>query len=209
MPAMRETKVKPVWSLEEFFRNSVSSAMARQGLSADDHTAYYVVNLLTLFARSEVLYDGSPEGRWLKPLALFLAEATEAPTEDERNFALQRIGDISLFIAGFFGEALARRQVDVDYYVRMGGSAYGSLSERVRGSMRGRIYTAVFAELASKFQDFVDVLTEVRDEARGNDDIDILRLYDVWLKTGSKRAERTLRRLGIEPNRTLDSMRRH
>ncbi|MFO7285784.1 MAG: hypothetical protein LOD94_00715 [Gammaproteobacteria bacterium] len=209
MPAMRETKVKPVWSLEEFFRNSVSSAMARQGLSADDHTAYYVVNLLTLFARSEVLYDGSPEGRWLKPLALFLAEATEAPTEDERNFALQRIGDISLFIAGFFGEALARRQVDVDYYVRMGGSAYGSLSERVRGSMRGRIYTAVFAELASKFQDFVDVLTEVRDEARGNDDIDILRLYEVWLKTGSKRAERTLRRLGIEPNHALDAMSRH
>ncbi len=209
METTRDTKVKPVASLEEFFRSSVSSAMSRQGLSADDHTAYYVVNLLTLFARSEVLYEGSEETRTLKPLALILAEAAEARTAEERNFALQRIGDISLFIAGFFGESLARRQVDVDYYVRMGGSAYSSLSERVRGSVRGQIFTAVFAELASKFQDFVDVLTEVRDEARGNDDIDILRLYDVWLKTGSKRAERTLRRLGIEPNRTLDSMRRH
>src|SRR5690606_26257217 len=122
----------------------------------------------------EVLYDGSDEGRTLKPLALLLAEAMEAPTVEERNFALQRIGDISLFVAGFFGESLARRQVDVDYYIRMGGSAYGSLSERVKGSVRGRVYTAVFAELAAKFQDFVDVLTEIRDEARGNDDIDIL-----------------------------------
>lgn len=209
METTRDTKVKPVVSLEEFFRNSVSSAMSRQGVSADDHTEYYVVNLLTLFARSEVLYEGSDEGRTLKPLALILAEAMEARTAEERNFALQRIGDISLFIAGFFGESLARRQVDVDYYVRMGGSAYGSLSEHIRGSVRGQIFTAVFAELAAKFRDFVDVLTEVRDEARGNDDIDILRLYDVWLKTGSKRAERTLRRLGIEPNRTLDGMRQH
>ena len=209
MEARRDAKVKPVVSLEEFFRNSVSSAMHRQGISADDHTAYYVVNLLTLFARSEVLYEGSDEGPTLKPLALILAEAMEARTAEERNFALQRIGDISLFIAGFFGESLARRQVGLDYYVRMGGSAYGSLSERVRGSVRGQVFTAVFAELAAKFQDFVDVLSEVRDEARGNDDVDILRVYDTWLRTGSKRAERMLRRLGIEPNRAFDNMSRH
>jgi hypothetical protein len=209
METRRNKKVRAVRSLEEFFRNSVSSAMDRQGLSADDHTSYYVVNLLTLFARSEVLYEGAGEGRTLKPLALILAEAMEARTAEERNFALQRIGDISLFIAGFFGESLARRQVDIDYYVRMGGSAYGSLSECVRGSVRGRVFAAVFAELASKFQDFVDVLTEVRDESRGSDDVDILRLYDVWLRTGSKRAERTLRRLGIEPNQALDGMSRH
>jgi len=209
MRTRHHTRVTPVKSLQEFFRNSVCSAMDRQGVDADDHTAYYVVNLLTLFARSEVLYEGSGESRTLKPLALILAEALEAQSVEERNFALQRIGDISLFVAGFFGESLSRRHVDIDYYVRMGGSAYGSLSENVRGSVRGQAFTPVFAELASKFQDFVDVLTEVRDEARGNDDVDVLRLYEVWLKTGSKRAERVLRRLGIEPNQALDAMSRH
>lgn len=209
MATRGEMKVKAVHSLEEFFRNSVSSAMNRQQLSADAHTAYYVVNLLTLFARAEVLYEGSGENRTLKPLALILAEAMEATTAAERNFALQRIGDISLFVAGFFGESLARRQVGIDYYVQMGGAAYGSLAERVRGSVRGQVFTAVFAELAAKFQDFVDVLTEVRDATRGADDVDILRLYDAWLRTGSKRAERALRRLGIEPNKTLDGARRH
>ena len=112
-------------------------------------------------------------------------------------------------MAGFFGESLGRKQVDIDYYIFMGGSAYSSLSESIRGSVRGQAHTAVFAELGAKFQDFVDVLTEVRDEARGNDDVDVLRLYEVWLKTGSARAARMLRRLGIEPNQALDGATRH
>ena len=36
--------------------------MAKQGVAADDHTAYYVVNLLTLFARHETLYDHGQAG---------------------------------------------------------------------------------------------------------------------------------------------------
>lgn len=209
MQSTHETRVRPVRSLQEFFRDSVYDAMDRQGVAAEDHTAYYVVNLLTLFARSEALYEGTDEGAPLKPLALLLADAVEARSAEERNFALQRLGDISLFVAGFFSESLARRQVDVDYYVRMGGSAYSSLSESVRGSFRGQVYTSVFAELASKFQDFVDVLGDVRDEARGNDDHDVLRLYEVWLKTGSERAARLLRKLGVEPTRTPDATKRH
>ncbi|MBN1237933.1 MAG: hypothetical protein JXB36_05500 [Gammaproteobacteria bacterium] len=200
-------RVRTVKSLQEFFRESVSSAMDKQGLDADDHTAYYVVNLLTLFARSEAFYEG--EGQPLRPLALMLADAVDASSPEERNFVLQRVGDISLFVAGFFGESLAEKQVDIDYYVTMGGSAYSSLSVSIRGSVRGQAYTAVFAELGAKFQDFVDVLTEVRDEARGNDVVDVLRLYEVWLKTGSRRAARMLRRLGIEPNQALDGTTRH
>src|SRR5690554_5929518 len=184
MRARQDTRVEPVRSLQEFFKDSVCSAMTRQGVAADDHTAYYVVNLLTLFARSEVLYDGAGDGRSLKPLAAILAEAAEAEKAEEQNFALQRVGDISLFIAGFFAESLDRKPVDIDYYVNVGGSAYSSLSERVRGSVRGRVFASVFAELGVKFQDFVDVLMEVRDDARGHHDTDVLRLYELWLKTG-------------------------
>jgi hypothetical protein len=200
-------RVRAVRSLQEFFKNSVSTAMDKQGVDADDLTAYYVVNLLTLYARSEALYEGG--GQPLKPLALMLAEAVDASSVEERNYALQRVGDISLFVAGFFGESLADKQVDIDYYVSMGGSAYSSLSGYVRGSVRGQAYTSVFAELGAKFQDFVDVLTEVRDEARGNDVVDVLRLYEVWLRTGSTRAARMLRRLGIEPNQALDGTTHH
>jgi len=53
------------------------------------------------------------------------------------------------------------------------------------------------------------VLAEIRDSARSADDHDILRLYEVWLKTRSQRAARLLRSRGIEPNTSLDATTRH
>ena len=205
----RSERVRPVASLQEFFKDSVSHAMRRQRVEVQDHTAYYVVNLLTLFSRSEALYERTSSGVGLKPLALMLADAAESSDPRERNFVLQRLGDVSLFIAGFFADSLARKPVDMDYYVRMGGSAYGSLCESVRGTLKGEAFGSIFAELSGKFQNVVDVLNDVRDEARSRQDRDVLRLYESWLRTGSKRAERLLRDLGIEPNSSLDSDARH
>lgn len=193
-------RITPVKSLQEFFKNSVDRAMDRQGVSADEHTAYYVVNLLTLFARSESLYDETENGLELKPVAKVLAEAIDCERTEVRNHALQRVGDVSLFLAGFMAESLARRLVDVDYYIFMGGAAYGQLSASVRGSLRGEAFAGVYAELAEKFPVFVDVLADVRDEASGTE-LDTLRMYEIWRRTGSKRAERILRARGIEPAR--------
>lgn len=208
MRSGRYERIKPVTSLREFFKSSVDAAMDRQGLSADEHTAYYVVNLLTLFARSESLFDKTENGLELKPVAKILAESVDAQRADERNFALQRVGDVSLFIAGFLSDGLAKKLVDVDYYVFMGGTAYGTLSESVKGSKRGVLFSSVFAELSAKFQDFVDVLMDIREEASGTQ-TDVLRLYELWLKTGSPRAARALRAHGIEPNENTDGDTRH
>jgi hypothetical protein len=202
-------EVEPVGSLQEFFHGAVTEAMSRHGLRAGELTAYYIVNVLSLFARSDELFDPGAGRFGLKPIALMLAEARAAPRADLRNGTLQRIGDVSLFIAGFFSDSLARRLVDVDYYVKMGGSAYGSLADHIRGSARGRAFGEVFSELAHKFQDFVDVLHEVREEAMTHRDPDVLRLYELWLRTGSARAERQLRKIGIEPNRALNAETRH
>lgn len=201
-------QVRPVVSLQEFFKDSVAAAMQKQGVAADDHTAYYVVNLLTLFARHEALYERSKTGPGLQPLALLLAEAAEAPDRDARNAVLRRVGDTSLFVAGFLGDGFARKLVDVDYYIDMGGAAYGRLSDGVRGTLQGRALSAVFAELAEKFRDFVDVLTEIRASGTAAA-LDVLRLYEVWLKTGSRRAALLLREHGIEPNATLNAATRH
>ena len=50
-----------------------------------------------------------------KPLALMLGEALEAPTHEARFRGLQRLGDVSLFIAGFFAQGFARKLVDITY----------------------------------------------------------------------------------------------
>ena len=195
----RNDTVVQVHNLADYFRTSIDSVISRQGVDVDPHAAHYVVNLLTLFSRSEELYEDRGERYGLRPLALMMADAAEARSVAERNYALQRIGDVALFISGFFADSLANKAVDVDYYIYMGGSAYGSLSVEVRRTFRGRAFAAIYRELAEKFQVLVDVLNEVRDEARGESDRDLLRTYEVWLKTGSQRAKTLLAENGIVP----------
>ena len=195
----RNDRVVQVQNLADYFRTSIDGVISRQGVEVDPHAAHYVVNLLTLFSRSEEFFEDYGESYGLRPLALMMADAAEARSAAERNYALQRIGDVALFISGFFADSLANKAVDVDYYIYMGGSAYGSLSEEARRTFRGRAFADVYRELAEKFQVLVDVLNEVRDEARGESDLDLLRTYEIWLKTGSQRAKNLLADNGIVP----------
>jgi hypothetical protein len=188
-----------VRNLREFFRDSLHDALVRQRASVADHTEAYVVNLLTMFSRTEALFEPTPMGPRLRPLALMLAEAVEAPTAEHRSRSLQRLGDVSLFVAGFFSQGFARRLVDVDYHIAMGGRAYGTLAETCRESMRGKALSAVFGELAAKFQRFVDALNDVSEMSHKHDHRDVMRQYEIWLKTGSPRAAGILRGLGVDP----------
>jgi len=194
-------RVVRVHNLQEYFHESISDVVARQRVEIDPHAAHYVVNLLTIFSRSNELYEEHAEHYGLQPLALMLAEAANTDRLDHRSYLLQRIGDVALFIAGFFADGLAGKAVDIDYYIYMGGNAYGSLSEEIRSTFRGRAFAPVYRELAAKFQVLVDVLNEVADGARGSSDVDLLRAYEVWLKTGSRRAAALLRQSGVEPLR--------
>ncbi len=202
-------RVVPVHNLKDYFRSSIEGVISKQGVEVDLHATHYVVNLLTLFSRSEELYQDDGETYGLRPLALMLADAAVAPSAMERNYSLQRIGDVALFIAGFFADSLVSKPVDIDYYIHMGGNAYGSLSEEVRGTFRGDTFANTYKELAINFQILVDVLNEVRDDARQESDIDLLRTYEIWLKTGSRRAKGLLRQHGVVPISDSSKMRRH
>ncbi len=192
-------RVMPVYNLRDYFRTSIGDVIADQGVDVDPHATHYVVNMMTLFSRSDQFYQDDGETYSLKPLALMLADAADAPNTEQRNQTLQRLGDVALFISGFFVESLANKAVDIDYYMTMGENAYGSLSEEVRGTFRGNAFADVYRELATKFQILIDVLHEVRDSARAESDVNLLRTYEIWLKTGSRRAENLLRQQGIVP----------
>jgi len=194
-------RVLPVANLREFFKDTLHGALLRQRVSVGDQTEHYVVNLLTLFARSEALYECTPEGLRLKPLVAMLCEALEAPQgTPERHRSLQRLGDVSLFVAGFFAQGFATKLIDVDYHIAMGGRAYGALAQATAHGRR-RALAAVFAELSQKFQPMVDALNEVSEGAGAHSDANILRLYEIWLKTGSARCYAHLKRLGVDPTR--------
>jgi hypothetical protein len=198
-PDATATPAIDVRNLREFFRDAVHEALERQKVGVEDHTEHYVVNLLTLFARSEAFFEPAAEGRRLKPLALMLADAASAPTGEQRSRALQRLGDVSLFVSGFLSHGFARKLVDVDYHIAMGGRAYGTLADSCGSGARGRALAGVFAELAAKFQRLVDALNDVSEMSWRSSDRDVLRLYEVWLKTGSPRAHALLREGGVNP----------
>jgi len=191
--------IQPVASLKEFFREALHDALTHQHVAVEDQTEHYVVNLLTLFSDADALFerDGNSRTR-LKPLAVMLGEALEAPTREARFRGLQRLGDVSLFIAGFFSAGFARKLVDIDYHIAMGGRAYGTLADNA-GPARAQVLRGVFAELAAKFTPMVDALNEISETSYRHSDRDRLRLYELWIKTGSERSRGLLRKLGIEP----------
>ena len=195
-------------SPEEFFQDRVGSVMEQRSVSAEAETVFYLVNLLTHFMRAENLFHEGEEGLELRPLAFLYADAVHGATRNDRNDALRKLGDVALFVSGFFSDSLDRKAVDVDYYIAMGGGAYDRLAENLRGSLRGQALSPLFRELAEKFAAFVDVLAEISEQAQMTDTRNMLRLYEVWLRTGSPRAAERLRALGIEPNRTA-SLERH
>jgi hypothetical protein len=167
----------------EYFKELVDDALARQRIAVGDLTSYYVVNLLIGFLRRPAHED--------TPMALRLGEALDAAGLRQREI-LRQIGDESLFISGFFGDSLQRKLVDVDYYVSIGGTAYTALSRYEVDT-----FSTVFAELADNFVAFVDVLTDVSERASCSSNADLLRLYERWLRTGSRRSGERLVRCGV------------
>jgi hypothetical protein len=168
-----------------------------------------VVNLLTMFSRADALYENTPDGLRIRPLAHMLADALEAPNAAARQRCLQRLGDVSLFIAGFFARSFARKLIDIDYHIAMGGNAYSSLADTMNRTSSGRCVASVYAQLAQKFQRLVDALNEVSEMSYRHSDADILRLYEIWMKTGSRRAHGLLRQLGVQPVSVGGARREH
>jgi len=187
-------------SLQEYFHDSVHTALSRQQVEAQPETASYLVNLLISFLRTERLYEPGEDGPGFRPLALRYADTLQGLSPEARARALRELGDVALFVAGVFAESFNRKLIDVDYYAAMGGSAYARLADALRGSETGRPFSGLFEELAAKFTGFADVLGDVAEHPEVRQHRDILRLYDRWLKTGSRRTAARLRALGVEPN---------
>jgi hypothetical protein len=163
-----------------FFRDHVERAMARQRLSANELTAFYIVHLLASFLpRADHAADS-------EPMAVRLLRALETGGVSQRA-GLKSVADESLFVSGFFSDSLRRKLVDVDYYVTLGGSAYQTLSR-----LESDTFAPVFAELGEKFVAFVDVLSDISEHTSCTSNADLLRLYDRWQKTGSRRCGQLL-----------------
>ena len=160
----------------EFFKDAVERAMRRHRVQTSEWTVYYLVNLLA----SQVWAAKSP-GAEDEPLGLRWIRAMQAGDGSNRQ-DLRQIGDQALFVVGFFGDSLHRRFVDVGYYVSIGGRAYRRLAE-----LDSDAFADVFGELSEKFVPVVDVLSDISDQTMPATNQHVLRIYERWRLTGSRR----------------------
>ncbi len=186
-------------SLKEFFRSLVGEVVKRQRVSIEEVTEFYVVNLLSDYAQAERLFDQEVEGkRDNEPLALLYHRALQQD-RDEKIRTLRRLGDVSLYTAGFFNASLKDRPVGADYYVQMGRNAYSTIADLSAGSFSG-----VYQELCLKFSSLVEVLEEIA--ARGlaaTGPEGQLRVFESWQRTGNGRLEAVLIDAGMLPSTKL------
>jgi hypothetical protein len=181
----------PGEGVTEYFRELVDDVAGQQRLGLDPMTSYYVVQLLATFARTDA--DGC-EVFWTElPMGALLGEAIAAGGSEQRR-RLRKVGDASLVLTGLFPNRLSRSLVDVDYYMRIGGIAYDSLSHD-----EADLFAPTFGELASRFGDVVDLLGDVGDRCQLGSPADLLRLYERWQKTGNAQCARRLVSRGVIP----------
>lgn len=188
---MSDPTVVAETDLREFFRNEITRAIDALKVEANEFTTFYLVNLLAEFSDTEELYEEAD-----RPLALIYGRAMEK-SGPERVRILKKLGDYALYISGYFSDSLSGKAVDVDYYIAMGSNAYGSVSRLMRAQPRGDVFGPVFHELSGRFPTYVDVLAEVSENTASGNEQDVMRLYDLWLRTKSKRCETILRKMGV------------
>jgi len=181
-------------SVKDLFKSLLDEALGNQKVAVTDTTELYLVNLLSDFIATEKLFATTEDGRKeQEPLAVLYHRALQED-RDRRIRTLRRLGDLSLYKAGFFAGALREEAVGADYYIQMGGNAYGQVADLTPRSG----FSAVYRELETNFRRLVEVLEEI--SARGlasGGPSGMLKVYESWTRTGSERLERVLVDVGL------------
>jgi len=190
------TGLVTTFSLKEFFKTLLTEVLSERKLQVAEVTEFYLVNLLSEFTSAEKLFTTNVDGRKEhEPLAVLYHQALQADREG-RIRAFRRLGDLSLYKAGFFADALRDGVVGPDYYIQMGGNAYGQVADLSPQTS----FADAFRELCQKFRALVSVLGEIA--ARGlaaTGPLGALKVYESWVRTGNDRLERVLVDAGLVP----------
>lgn len=184
----------------EYFREAVEDAAEKLKVEISDLTEFYVVDLLSRYANIKALTSTELVSEE-KTFGELFWESYELNTEGRARI-LKYIGDTTLFLTGFFSDSFQRCLVDVDYYASLGQTSYRNLLDLLAARVVRWGLEEVFDELSGKFFQLMDVIAEVSESTGPQHAADLLRIYERWLRTRSKRDEKILRKMGIVPTET-------
>jgi hypothetical protein len=181
-------------SPRELFARWVAEASARTRPPPSELATAYLVDLLAGRLRAPGAgAEATLAEAWLG------ARGAEGARRVER---LRAVGDRALFVAGFFGESLARKVVGIAYYRDIGQAAYDDLSGWLSRQGWDGTWGGLYRELAERFNACLEVLATEGERARADRACDLLQLHDRWLATGSEAVRRRLLARGCLMGRT-------
>ncbi len=181
-------------SPNEYFQTVVNEACEKRGFKTFALAKGYLADLLKFYVPAQNLFDevDASGKRTRETLAeTFLKAQSAEPVV--RIELMKKMADRSLYIAGFFGDSLQRKLVDVDYYIDMGGMAYGALASSVKEDMTSKLY----ADYAHRFYDYVEVLSHISSKSALQNEENLMRLFEIYAKTGSEVAREKLFERGL------------
>jgi hypothetical protein len=187
-------------SLQDYFREALTEALARRSALLSHEVQAYVVRMLLDFSRSERAFSGVDKGE--EPtFAILLARALESEPPEALKLYKQ-VGDLTLYQLGFFKEFASQKLANESYYFSVGESAYSSASNLARP--HGIAGALIYGELAERFNDLVYVFNEMSlygERSQGPGDIPterILSLIEHYQRTNSPQIREILIRQGVQ-----------
>lgn len=191
-------------TVTEFFYERVKSAVQKQTASLSETSEWYAVNLLSRYAAT---YDSGGEANELDlektPVCIAYYELLKQPLLQKIK-GYKAIGDFTLFTSGFFSDSLMLKPYDIDYYMALGIKSYGALAYIYNAGYWDKTQKELFIELTREFRTMVDIFADVREQTDIESQGGLLRLYERWVRTQSRRDEALLKAQGIMPNRDIN-----
>jgi hypothetical protein len=182
----------------DFFRDQVTNAAQSLQLRLNDDIEFYLVNLLCEFINPAQLNIDEDMAVLDTPLAFMLKKAIES-TPDIQIKVYKRLGDTSLYFAGYFQDYFARKSFDVSYYINMGAAAYNQTSTLMRTHKNDRHFSQVYLSMAQDFRSLVNLVAEVSESTPLARNRDLLTTYNRWQHTQSGTLRKILEEEGINP----------
>lgn len=183
--------------LMEYFKQAVEDAKERLRVKISDETEFYVVDLLFRYTDVKTLATRHLDTETGTFTELFSKSQEES--SDRRALILKYIGDTTLFLTGYFPDSFQRSLVDIAYYASLGQASYQNLLDLLSARVIRWRLEEVFDELSEKFVQVMDILAEVAASDGPQQVMDLLRIYERWVRTRSRRDETLLRQKGIIP----------
>jgi hypothetical protein len=144
-------------SLQNYFFENLNELNRKSLLPVPNELIFYSSQLMEKFSLSHELFDQTTGRPKDKILGLMYLES-QTHSFDEQIKIYKEVGDVSLFLCGYFGKSLSKKIHDTEYYMVLGKNAYLNLDKHVPKYLD---IPAFYKTVASCYENLIVLISKV------------------------------------------------